>query len=179
MEGNASVLTLCREHPLAISRAVCSLLAITGALMTVRWSLGCTAPLPLRTVFYTRCDRKPQQQPPLVGSATLITPLLPYPTVCSFILSFLSSLPLAESQWWSGRYSHEKCPCACVLSPTGGKGPNYEGTLFPLTMQSRKGTWNKQRIWVTKSAVFATICILLTLYIPNSVFHFLFLNGGL
>lgn len=90
----------------------------------------------------------------------------------SFLLSFLSFLPLAESQWWSGRHSHEKCPCACVLSPTSREGPNYEGMLCLLAMQSRKGTWNKQRIWVTKPTVFTTICILLTLCIPN--FHFLF-----
>lgn len=140
VEGNASVLTLAGSiiSPSA-EQCVASVCHHWGTddCDMVSW-VGCSSPL--KDSVYTRCDRKPQQQPPLVGSATLIPSLLPYPGVCRFVLSFLSLLPLAESQWWSGRHSHEKCSCACVLSPTGREGPDHEGMLFVLTMQSRKGT---------------------------------------
>lgn len=76
------------------------------------------------------------------------------PWYCLFCFLF----PTAEPQWWSGRYSHEKCPCACILSPTCREGPNYEGMLPLHAIPVQKGAWNKQNLFA-KYAIFMTVCI--------------------
>ncbi len=36
-------------------------------------------------------------------------------------------LPVSSTGHWKGGYSHEKCPCASLLPPSGGERPQQEG----------------------------------------------------
>lgn len=146
VEGNASVLTSSQGasvNPFSISSAAYSLCwPYLGPCIMVRdavsW-VGCSHPC-RDSVSYKMWDEA-SAAPILWARFCHIAYISLTIAWCLQLCTafFVFSSPTAESQWWSRRHSHEKCPCACILSPTSREGPNHEGKLSLHTIPVQKG----------------------------------------